>query len=289
MTKVERRYARLVRLYPARYPRDEILDTVLQGNGTFRVREAASLLVGAMRARTGADVQRTPAEFAFSAARLAALALLVYAAVKDVLHALPLDVRGVFAAPDGIVQFATASLGALVLHLTALVALSRGACRLAAAAAVLGLPVATFAQGRFGLPWGADGYWAAPLAAMLTVALLFAPRRERSSPLPWLLAVPPAIIVLPTGSGQYLGPSWHIQQQALLVLVTAALLWSIVDARVPLAAAALFTCSMLTGFAIVLFSGYLGDGAILLGLVITTLPAVALVAAATLSRRRSLI
>ncbi|GIE31067.1 hypothetical protein Ait01nite_041120 [Actinoplanes italicus] len=289
MTRVERRYARLVRLYPARYPREEILDTVLQVNGAFRVREATALIAGAMRARTGADVQRTPSEFAFSAARLAALALLVYAAAKDVLEAVPLDVRAVVTAPDGLVQFAVVSLCALVLHLTAMVALSRGAHRLAAIAAVLALPVATVAQWRHGMPWGADGYWATPLAALLTVVLLFAPRRERSSPLFWLLAVVPAIVVLPTGSGQYLGPSWFIQQQMLLILVTVALLWSFVDARVPLAVAAVFACNVLTGFLVVLISGYLGDGAILLGLAITTLPAIALVAAATLSRRRSLI
>jgi hypothetical protein len=289
MTRVERRYARLVRLYPARYPRDEILDTVLQGNGGFRVREAAALLVGAMRARTGADVQRTPAEFAGSATRLAALALLVYAAAMDVLHALPLDVPAAVAGPGGFVQFATVSVCALVLHLTATVTLCRGAYRSAATAAVLGFPVATIAQGRFGLPWGADGYWAAPLAALLAVALLFAPRRERSSPLPWLLAVPAAIVLLPTGAGQYLGPSWFIQQQALLVLAAAALIWSFVDARVPLAVAALFACNMLTGFMVASISGYVTDRAILLGLVITTLPAVALVAAAALSRRRSVI
>lgn len=289
MTITERRYARFVRLYPARYPRDEILGTVLQSHSAFSYREAFALLLGALRARSGADVRRTPAEFARSAARLAALTLLVNAAAVDVLSALPLDVPAVLRGPDGIVQFAVAGLAALMLHTTAIVALARGAHRLAAAAALLGFPIGAVARSSLVPPWGFDGFWAAPVAALLIVALLFGPHRECSSPIRWLMAIPPAIIVLPTGAASVLGPSWFVQQQALTVLVVLALAWSVLDARVPLAVAALVVCNALTTVVIVTAGGLTGGGPVVLGIAVTALPAVVLVAAAALGRRRSLI
>jgi hypothetical protein len=152
MSKLERCYTRLVHLYPAHAPRDEILATVLQRSGKFSSREAFALLAGALRARAGANVHRTPAEFAHSAARLTALVLLVNAAVVDVLTAAPLDILAVFRMPAGIVQYATAGLAALILHITALTALARGAYRLAAIGAVLGLVSSVVGLSQFGFP-----------------------------------------------------------------------------------------------------------------------------------------
>jgi hypothetical protein len=288
MTKTERRYARLVNLYPSRYPRDEILDTVLLGNAGFSFREASALLAGALRARTGADVRRTPAAFAFSAARLAALTLLVYAAALDILSALPLDVPAIVRPPHDVAQFAVAGLAALMLHVTALIMLARGAYRRAAVAAFLGFPIAVVAQSRFVGSWHFDGFWAAPIALLLILALLFAPNRVRTAPLAWLLAVPPAVILLPTGASAVLGPAWFIQQQAIMVLVALALAWSLLDARVPLAVAALALCNVLTNVTAAATAGFLGEETIATGIATTALPMVALVAAATVSRRRSL-
>lgn len=245
MSKLERRYARLVRLYPAHAPRDEILATVLQRSGEFSFREAFALLVGALRARAGANVHRTPAEFAHSAARLAALVLLVNAAVVDVLTAAPVDISAVFRTPAGIVQYATAGLVALLLHITALTALARGAYRLAAIGAVLGLISSAAGLSQFGLPWYRPGFWAAPLAVLLIMSLNLTPRRERSSPLGWLIAVPPALILL-GDAATVLGPGWFIQRQAILVLAVLAVAWSFLDARIPLAIAALSMCAALS-------------------------------------------
>jgi hypothetical protein len=285
--RVERRYARLVRLYPARYPRDEILDTVLQSNGRFTAREGFALVVGALRARTGADVHRTPGEFLHSAARLAALALLVHAAAGDVLRALPLDVPAIFRSPDGIIQYATFGLLAVILHITAIVTLARGAYRWAAAAAILGMPAAVIGASRFGISWGQDGFWAAPLAALIIGVLAGAGRRERSSPTGWLLAILPAIVLLPTGSGVVLGPAWFIERQAFLVMVVLAVVWSLLDARVPLAVAALGICNLISIVQVLLTAGWVGDTAIGGQLALAAAPTLVLLIAATVGRRRS--
>jgi hypothetical protein len=287
MTTVERRYARIVNLYPSRYPRDEILDTVLQSNARFTAREASALAVGALRARTGADVHRTPAEFLHSATRLAALALLVHAAAGDVLRALPLDVPAIVQSPGGVVQYATAGLVALILHVTAIVTLARGAYRWAAAAAVAGLIAAVLSASRFGVAWGQDGFWAAPSAALLVGALACTARRERSSAGWWPAAILPAVVLLPTGSGTVLGPTWFIDRQAFLVLAAIAVAWSVLDARVPLAVAALGLGNLITYTQVLLFDGFVGAAATVGQLALAAAPTLVLLAAATVSRRRS--
>ncbi|MEV4276637.1 hypothetical protein [Actinoplanes xinjiangensis] len=287
MTTVERRYARLVHLYPSRYPRDEILDTVLQSNARFTAREAFGLIVGALRARTGADVHRGPAEFLHSASRLAALALLVHAAAGDVLRALPLDVPAILRSPDGIVQYATAGLIALILHVTAIVTLARGAYRVSVTTAVLGMIAAVVSASRFGGAWNQDGFWAAPMAALLIGVLAAVAPRERSSPMWWLLAILPAVVLLPTGSGAVLGPAWFIERQAFLVMAVLAIAWSLLDARVPIAVAALGLCNLLTIVQILLFAGWAGEGAAAGQLALAAAPTLVLLAAATVSRRRS--
>ncbi|GIE82282.1 hypothetical protein Aph02nite_82320 [Actinoplanes philippinensis] len=286
-TAVERRYARLVNLYPAHYPRDEILDTVLQSTARFTAREAFSLLTGAFRARTGADVHRGPAEFLQSATRLAALALLVQAAAGDVLRALPLDLTAILQSADGIVQYATAGLLALILHVTAIVTLTRGAYRVAAAAAVLGLVASILSASRFGGPWMQAGFGAAPLAALLAGVLACTRRRERSAPLWWLLAVPPAVILLPTGSGTVLSPALFIESQAFLALTAVAVAWSLLDARVPVAVAALGICNLITIMQVVLLNGIVGDAPVAAQVAVSAAPTLVLLIAATVSRRRS--
>jgi hypothetical protein len=286
MNKVERRYARLIRLYPARAPREEILDTVLEGAHRFSYREALSLVAGALLAHTEANVHRTPGEFLHSAARLAALALLVYAAAVDAINALPLNIPAIVATPAGIVQHATASLAALVLHLAALVALAHGAYRLAAPGAVLGLIASFLGLGSEVHPYY-EGLWAAPLAAVLIAALTFTTHRNRSAALGWLIVIPPAVVLLPTGVSSVLGIGWHIQQQAMLVIATLALVWSLLDARVPAAVAVLSLCNMLTNVSLTVLSGSIPPWAIALSVTYYAAPPIALVAAAIFSRRRS--
>lgn len=284
MNKVEHRYARLVRLYPAHAPREEILDTVLEGTDRFSYREALSLVAGALLARTGANVHRAPGEFLHSAARLAALALLVHAAAVDVVNALPLDIPEIVATPAGIVQHATASLAALFLHVAALAALARGAYRLAATGAVLGLIASLLGLGSGFHPYY-EGLWAAPLAAALIAALTFTTNRKRSAALGWLIVIPPAVVLLPTGVSSVLGIGWHIQQQAMLVIAALALAWCRLDARVPLAVAVLSLCNMLTNISLTVLHGDSLRWMVALNATYYAAPTVALMAAATFSRR----
>jgi hypothetical protein len=248
MSKLERCYAGLVRLYPARAPRDEILATVLQRSGEFSFREASALLTGALRARAGADTHRTPAEFAHSAARLAALVLLVNAAVVDArATSASLDVSAVFRTPAGLSHYAVAGLVALILHTTALAALAHGAYRVAAVGAVLGLiGTAAALAPPYGLPWYRPGFWAAPLAVLVAVALNLSRRRERSSPLRWVIAVLAAVMLL-VGAERVLGPGRPVGEgQVLLMLAALAVAWSFLDPRIPLAIAALGVCAALS-------------------------------------------
>ncbi|MBO3738700.1 hypothetical protein [Actinoplanes flavus] len=281
MNHIERRYARLVRLYPARSPRDEILDTLLQSGQPPTLRETSALVLGALRARAGYALDRSPI-------RLAALAVLLYATAVDVLTSLPLDVPAIVGTPLGIAQYAVAGLAALVLHVTALFALARGAYRLSAVAAVLAVGPALVALERSG-SYLNDGFWAAPVAALLVLAVNLSPRGERSNPYLWTALLPFAIVILPTGSGTVLTPGLFIEQQAMIVLVVAGLLWSAVDPRVPLAVAALALCDFLTHLTAVAAGAVVGGGSVAYGLAVTAVPWLLLLAAATAGHRRSLI
>ncbi|GGN49777.1 hypothetical protein FHR83_008928 [Actinoplanes campanulatus] len=281
MNHIERRYARLVRLYPARSPRDEILDTLLQSGQPPTMRETSALVLGALRARAGYGLDRSPI-------RLAALAVLLYAAAVDVLTSLPLDVPAIVGTPLGLAQYAVAGLAALVLHVTALFALARGAYRLSAVASVLAVGPALVALERSG-SYLNDGFWAAPVAALLVLAVNLGPRRERSSPYLWMALLPFAIVILPTGAGTVLWTSFFIQQQAMLVLIVIGLAWSAVDPRVPLAVAALALCNFLTHVTAVAAGAVVGGGSIVYGLAVTAVPWLLLLAAAAVGHRRALI
>jgi hypothetical protein len=78
------------------------------------------------------------------------------------------------------------------------------------------------------------------------VSLNLTPRRERSSPLGWLVAALLALILL-EGAERVLGPDWSIGEgQIVLVLAALAVAWSFLDPRVPLAIAALSLCVALS-------------------------------------------
>lgn len=84
--QLERRYGRLLRLYPSAYRRergDEVLTTLLETAepGTVRptARETLALVLGALRAHAGTNVRLTPGQTWMSAVRTGALMLLAYA------------------------------------------------------------------------------------------------------------------------------------------------------------------------------------------------------------------
>jgi hypothetical protein len=293
MTPLERRYAALLRLYPQRAPRDEMLDTLMhrasRGQQWPSPRETVALLIGALRARTAADVHRTSTQFAHSAGYLAALALLAYAAAHDVMTTTTLDLAAFVRTPSGAVQYATAGVFALILHLCAIIVLARGRYRWAAGYTALAWAASWTAQWQSGWSflWHRQAAWAALLATVLVLLLNMGNQRERSSITGWLTAVPFALLALPTDITSYLSPNWHIQTQLSLALVGIALTWSVVDARVPIAVSALTLSYLLSYVAGMAADGLLTDGLVALGIALTTAPTAALLTAAGLARRRA--
>jgi hypothetical protein len=116
------------------------------------------------------------------------------------------------------------------------------------------------------------------------VALNLTPRRERSSPLGRLFALPPAMILL-GDAATVLGPGWFIQRQALLALAVLAVAWSFLDPRIPLAIAALSMCAALTDLSITMPYGSLDNSAIAVHVATNTTLPLLLIAAAALGRR----
>ncbi len=288
---LERRYAALLRLYPARCHRDEMLDTALQAARADQrwpsAREVASLLVGAARARTGADAHRSPAAFARSAGRLAALALLMYAGAHDLIATLGLDVPMLFGAPLGFAQPEAAALAALVLHGGAIVALAHGRPGRAVLWTTAGAAASLTWQARWG--WDQlfqdEAAWPALLAVPLVAALARGALRERSSPAGWLIGIPFAVFLLPTTMSMGINSDLHLQPRLGLVVVAVALTWSVIDPRVPIAVGALTLTYLLTYLA--WLPGLLGEGTVLMGLAVVTSPPILLFGlGALLARRR---
>jgi hypothetical protein len=86
--EAERRYSRLLRLYPEAYRRErgaEILATLMEA-GRPVGRETAALILGGLRARAGLTGFTAPGRLWLSALRLAALALVAQATAQAAVH-----------------------------------------------------------------------------------------------------------------------------------------------------------------------------------------------------------
>jgi hypothetical protein len=157
-------YGRLLRLYPAGHPRDEMLD-VLLASGAPVHREVVPLVLGGLRARCGGD--QSPRVRWLYAARAAALMLLVVATLTQVPpRILP-----------GNGSLATAWIAAAV----AAVAVTAGTRR----------PAAVFASVAFVVSAVDDVSWSYVGGYLVACALLLipGPRTPVASPLPWALAL----------------------------------------------------------------------------------------------------
>lgn len=242
--RLERRYQRLLRLYPKEY-RDErgaemfatFMEAAESGRARPARREVAALVVGALRARTGAVATSSPGHAWLSALRVAALLLVAHAAAQSAAHA-------------GRVIFSELLMGrgltlvsdlghpaALVAGVLALVAIAQGRY-------VLGivLVAVTVALGQWAMSWLpfmirlVDGeFWQLPLAMLLTLPLLWRRPTAAGRPLAWLLAIPLSLLLLPTAFDD----SLHLQPFALLAVCASCLAWSVIDARASIAGGAL--------------------------------------------------
>jgi hypothetical protein len=262
---LERRYRRLLWCYPAGYRRaraSEMLDTLLAvaapGQRWPAGREWRALLLGGLRARTGADRQRSGAEVWKGGVRLGVLFLLVHAAA-GMLSETGWAVTGwlggqpVFGWELGYPVTLLLAAGALVA-----VAAGRmvpGLVLTVAAAAAQHWAYSSWHDGFGSWPWaigwaGSMGWsgvtepplgtllmnrtWQLLLAAVLIVPLLRWRPAATARPWWWLVAVPVGVLVLPTTLGSSVPSS-----SLFLVALAAGLVWCLVDARVPMAAGAL--------------------------------------------------
>jgi hypothetical protein len=143
---LHRRYARLLRAYPADVRRArgaEMLATLIEvapeGRRRPELREAAALILGGLRERAGANHRRTPGAVWLSALRMAVLMLLAYAAVDATGWTVAYVVR-----PDDMSFGVTdvLELGAALPYAVAIIAVAGNRYRTGVIAAAVGFGVA---------------------------------------------------------------------------------------------------------------------------------------------------
>jgi hypothetical protein len=233
-----RRYARLLRAYPAEIRRTrgaEMLSTLVEvapeGRHRPELREAAALIVGGLRERAGANHRRTRGAVWLSALRMAVLMLLAYATVDAIGWTLAYVVQVVYGSSLGLND--VLGLAAALPYGVAIVSVARNRYRTGVLAAAVGFGLAqVITHHEFAIQLVSYGaLWPVPLAMLLAVPLLLHRPVETPVPLRWLLAVPAAAIVLPSTLSWELG----LQPWAWIAMVGAGVVWAAVDVRVPIA------------------------------------------------------
>lgn len=240
--RLERRYRRLLRLYPKTYRQEhgaEILATLLDVAESGRPRpprrEIAALLLNALRVRFAATAG-SPGQGWLSALRAAVLVLVAHATAQSAARA----GRAIFSEMLMGRTYPLTELGhpsAAVAGVLALVAIARGRYRLGIVLTAVAFAFAQWAMSwlPFDIRMVLGEFWQLPIAALLTVPLLLRPPTPGRRPLAWLLAIPFALFLLPTAFDDSLG--W--QPYALFAVAAGCLAWSVVDARASVAGAAL--------------------------------------------------
>ena len=248
--RLERRYQRLLHLYPKGYREEhgaEMLATFTEAAESGRTRpasrEIAALVVAALRVRAGAVATSSPRHAWWSALRVAALLLMAQVAAQSAARA-----GGVFSELlTGRGLTLVSELGhpaELVASVLALVALAQGRYALGVI-----LAAATFGLGQWAMSWLpfmfmlVDGeFWQLPLVILLTLPLLWRRPPTAGRPLAWLLAIPLSLLLLPTE----FDASLHLQPFALLAVCASCLAWSVIDARASIAGGALLLAPILS-------------------------------------------
>jgi hypothetical protein len=252
----ESRYGWLLRMYPEAYRRErgpEMLATLAEAAEAGRTRparrEVAGLVVGALRLRAGALAGGSPGRRWLSALRLAVLFLLAYGTAQSLAQGgrIVQNLLGGHLYPLSNLGYLAATVAGAV----ALVAVAAGRYRLGFLAAL----AATVAI-QWGLrPWFRelpiyqqfsfrmvfDEFWTFPLAVLVALPLLVRRPAAARQPLLWLLAVPVALLLLPSA----FDATVHWQPYGPLAVAAVCLLWTVVDARVAIGAAALLLVTSL--------------------------------------------
>jgi hypothetical protein len=288
----EGRYRQLLRLYPKAYREARgaemlatYLDAAESGRSLPARREVAALIVGALRARAGIGAARTAGQIWLSALRLAALLLVAHAAAQSAARA----GRVVFSELLMGREPAFAALGhpaALAIGVLALVAVAGGRYGLG-----IVLTVAMFVLGQWAMNWLplqirlVDGeFWPLPVAMLLMLPLLRHRPAAAARPPAWLLAIPAALILLPTAFDDTL----QLQPFGLLAVCLGCLAWSVVDVRAAVAGSALLLGPILSLLGFYLSGWANGRSETALQLVTYAVAAAVLIGvAAPLIRRRA--
>ncbi|GAB1642302.1 hypothetical protein [Krasilnikovia sp. MM14-A1259] len=292
---VERRYASLLRLYPAEYRRArgaEVLDTLMasveDGRARPAPREVGALILGALRAHAARGRRRDVRESWAAAARAAALMMLVYPSAFTAANTVDNVVHG---GPGlgSIMEFDAPNLAAAVLGLYATIAALRGR-NLSAAAAATAAFLATTA-----VAWSLHGvtlgvFWQYPLA----IVLLLVVHRRRPSPPSGLLRYAPLVPLLLVLADQLFplaSPDHYGMLAAGLFygVCVASLFWLAVDERVAMAMGLLVVNGFLIELAFVVESGLVRDpvSAVTSVSVSAVGPAILLASSAAVGRRHA--
>ncbi|MEU7904438.1 hypothetical protein [Actinoplanes sp. NPDC049118] len=242
MTELERRYASLLRLYPAAYRRARgaemlgvLMDSAPQDRRRPEWREVRELILGAIRVRAGAQGRRTPGQSWRVALRTAALILLTQTA-GDTLWRMMFDPNG--ESPP--IVWVAASLTVAAACVLAIVAVFRGAY-LAAAVVTAGAFVLQMAAPQLvTLSTPSFTYlsplWQLPLVVLLLIPLIGRGTVVAPRALNLMLLVPVVSVALDAYGTLAQDPAFQAGSRAVWQgLAVAAILWSVVDERVAMA------------------------------------------------------
>jgi hypothetical protein len=241
---MEGRYRQLLRLYPKAYREARgaemlatYLDAAESGRSLPAHREVAALIVGALRARAGIGAARTAGQIWLSALRMAALLLVAHAAAQSAAHAGRVVFSELLMGREPALAAAVGHPAALAIGVLALVAVAGGRYGLG-----IVLTMAMFVLGQWAmssLPLQirlVEGeFWPLPVAMLLMLPLLRRRPAAAARPPAWLLAIPAALILLPTAFDDTL----QLQPFGLLAVCLGGLAWSVVDVRAAVAGGAL--------------------------------------------------
>ncbi|MET8833270.1 hypothetical protein ABZV78_05060 [Micromonospora sp. NPDC004540] len=302
MTELERRYRWLLRAYPRAYRQyraDEMLETLLATADNARrpsLREAAALVVGGLRARTGADRLGSRSALGHSALRLSALSLLVYGLTLWAGGPISLLVTVLSEGPYNPGTWWFIVIPALLT--IALFAAAWGFYRLAIAAAILTVAAQHgSANGWDPSFWFSSVYdlqdamvpqfWPALLASLALLRLLRAPRTPVTKPWTWpVLGAAAALLLAPSPiNGWSDAPLMSLCAFAALAVITAP-----IDARMPIVALVLLLAPALAQATYLLCSQQAGwemEVSITAILILAAVMVITLAASAIAGRRQA--
>lgn len=228
---LEKRYRMLLRAYPADYRReraDELIDTLIGDEPTTRrwpsLRQAASLIRGALRVHGGSTAPRPTAVLFWQGIHLGAMAVLalgVLIGLDDIIEAFQF---GGLSDPLTVVKNQGIHEIVLIAALVALVAgRARTAAALAVAAAVVPTVISTYLFSN-GLPQ----WWAPIVAAPLIILGLRRPADVPPAPRANAVLVTAGLLALhliPAGGFRMVDPGVRAAAAAMVIVGVAAFLW----------------------------------------------------------------